>query len=163
MNNEHKVRKKKRLTTPSLATTLLSIVSFPLLSRSRRGGGDAQLVGWRPDPRFFGQWERIQMPSPTSYQRRGVKVFTGKPSAVSEWNLTNGAFPPSSKGHFGTVRYSIWHLSTADGTLKAVSLLLWSVFLTPTADRRIHSRWSFFFFPVEGLEFFCSNGSRVEG
>lgn len=105
------------------------------------------------------------MPSPTSYQRRGVKVFTGTPSAASEWNLTNGAFPPSSKGHFGTVRYSIWHLSTADGTLKAVSLLLWSVFLTPTADRRIHSRWSFLFFPVEGLEFFLLKrfeGRRIE-
>lgn len=42
------------------------------------------------------------------------------------------------KCRFGTVQFSIWHLSTADGTLKAVSLLLGSVFMTPTADKRIH-------------------------
>lgn len=39
MNNEHRVRTKKRLTSPSLATTLLSIVSFPLFDRGGQGGG----------------------------------------------------------------------------------------------------------------------------
>lgn len=74
---------KLRVTTHSLTTTLLSIVfdnPCLLFRQSQRGGGDTQLAGWRPDPGFFGQRKRSQMPSPTSFHRRGVKVFAGTSS-----------------------------------------------------------------------------------
>lgn len=126
---------------------------------------DSPPIGWRPDLRCFGQCKRRQMPSLTSYQRRGGKMFTGTPSRdfwveSDQW---------CSKGRFSTVQYSIWHLSTADGTLKAVSLLLWSVFLTPTADKRIHPLFLLLKFLLsfagEGFEFLAhlTSGSKSRG
>lgn len=161
--------KQKRLTTSTLATTQCCIVlcnPSPLLLRSLRWGGDSLLTGWQPDRRFFGQCKRRQMPSPPSSQRRGVKVFTGTPSR-GFW-VESGQW--CSKGRFGTVQYSIWHLSTADATLKAVSLLLWSVFLTPAADKRIHPLCLLLkfllSFPLWGFWIFFSSDPyalRVEG
>lgn len=166
MNNEHKVRKKKRQTTPSLATTLLFIVSnspFLLLRRSQKGswvrGDETQgfLVsgkgskcrhpphiskeGWRwllahLQRRLSGIWPMVCF-------HRAVK-------ATLVWYDTQfDTFPlrmaPWKPNHCCFDLYFSHPLQTEESILCV-------------------SCWSFFFFPVEGLEFiFAPTFQRVEG